>query len=55
MDNSYNSLTVERMTNKLNINYNKIWKKNNYYPNKDEKKKERKSNALVSYAEDRLA
>ena len=48
LDNMHGPLTIERMTNKLNLKYKKICKKNNYDPYKDEneKVKENKGTAL---------
>ena len=38
LDNQYDSLTVERMTNELYMKSKKICKKNDYNPDEDEKK-----------------
>ena len=48
-DHQYDPLTVERMTNKLNMKYKKICKKNDYDPDEDERerKKENKGTALT--------
>ena len=45
-DHQYDPLTVERMTNELNVKYKKNCKKNVYDPDEDEKKKESKGTAL---------
>ena len=36
-------LIIERMTNKLNLKYKKICKKNNYDPNEDENEKKKEN------------
>ena len=47
LDYQYDPLTVERMTNKLNMKYKKICKKNDYDPNEDEKEKRKKIKVLL--------
>ena len=53
LDHQYNPLTVEKMTNKLNMKYKTISKKNDYDPDKDERerKKERKQRYCPNYNE----
>ena len=50
LDHQHDLLTIERMTNKLNLKYKKICKKNDYDPNEDEKerRKENKGTALTT-------
>ena len=50
LDNTHDPLTIERMTNELNLKYKKICKKNNYDPDKDknERKRENKGTALTT-------
>ena len=50
LDNMHDPLTIERMSNKLNLKYKKICKKNKYDPNRDEneKKKENKGTELTT-------
>ena len=50
LDNTHDPLTIERMTNKLNLKYKKICKKNNYDPDEDknEKKRENKGTTLTT-------
>ena len=48
LDHQYDPLTVERMTNELNMKYKKICKKNDYDPDEDKKKKESKETALAT-------
>ena len=50
LDHTNDPLTIERITNKLNIKYKKICKKNDYDPDEDEKvrKRESKGTALIT-------
>ena len=56
LDHQYDPLTVDRMTNELNMNYKKICKKNDYDPNEDERerRKENKGTALTTTSYPRL-
>jgi len=45
LDNTHDPLTIERMTNELNLKYKKICKKNNYDPDEDEIEKREKIKA----------
>ena len=50
LDSMHDPLTIERMTNELNLKYKKICQKNNYDPDEEEneKKKENKGTALTT-------
>ena len=47
LDNTNDPLTIERMTNELNIKYKKICKKNEYDPDEDEKERKRENKGTV--------
>ena len=50
LDHQYDPMAIERMTNKLNMKYKKICKKNDYDPDKDKKetKKANKGTAITT-------